>query len=377
MMPLFKKKLSEQEAALHFIGSIMIEAPSAWKAIYEDLKNTFPDQFILEREKRANFDLSLAAIALDLQAVRNLFPVIQTERIEKWVYECCNTGDWGEYAVAEVREYGKVFQEHTPNMYVGTFPVSAVSARLLRRWLGENIHNFEIDMGDFGNGGKTGIVSLDVQLQMMVDSLLMGFIGRWKGIKDNFKLIEGDLPLKTDIQAFCVRDGLRDYEPEPESDVETMNNGTDEMKPDGTIEYYDANGSIKEMWLSPEQMDELFKKDLARKSYKVLFKGPWDGIKEADWPVSEEVANNFADELGYIYGFCAYEKGKPAYGLIVKQFWGDDNIIQKMSNHAGNQAATIAVDSILSLEQKVERIAKISKNHSKQIREKLKNILKG
>lgn len=376
-MPLFKKKLTEQEAALHFIGSIMIEAPSAWKAIYEDLKNTFPDQFILEREKRANFDLSLAAIALDLQAVRNLFPVIQTERIEKWVYECCNTGDWGEYAVAEVREYGKVFQEHTPNMYVGTFPVSAVSARLLRRWLGENIHNFEIDMGDFGSGGKTGIVSLDVQLQMMVDPLLMGFIGRWKGIKDNFKLIEGDLPLKTDIQAFCVRDGLRDYEPEPESDVETMNNGTDEMKPDGTIEYYDANGSIKEMWLSPEQMDELFKKDLARKSYKVLFKGPWDGIKEADWPVSEEVANNFADELGYIYGFCAYEKGKPAYSLIVKQFWEDDNIIQKMSDHAGNEAATIAVDSILSLEQKVERIAKISKNHSKQIREKLKNILKG
>lgn len=264
-------------------------------------------------------------------------------------------------------------------MYVGTFPVSAVSARLLHRWLGENIHNFEIDMGDFGNGGKTGIVSISPQLQMMVDSLLMGFIGNWKRIKDNFKLIEGDLPLETDIQAFCVRDGLRDYEPEPESNL-VSTNSSNKIKPDDTIYHlagYDTQGDRKEMWLSPEQMDELFKKDLARKSYKVLFKGPWDGIKEADWPISEGVANNFADELGYIYGFCAYEKGKPAYGLIVKQFWEDDNIIQKMSNHAGNQAATIAVDAILSLEQKVERIAKISKNHSKQIREKLKNILKG
>lgn len=375
-MPFFNKKLTEQEAALQFIGYIMNEASTAWPTIYEELKDTFQDQFVLEQEKMANLDLSLAAIALDLQAIKNLFPNIQAERIEKWVYECLNTGDWGEYAVEEVKKYGKEFQEHTPNMYVGTNPLSAVSARLLHRWLGENIHNFEIDMGDFGNGEKTGIVSISPQLQMMVDSLLIGFIGTWKRIKHNFKLIEGDLPLESDIQAICVRDGLRDYEPESESDVGTTN-GTDEIKPDGTIEYYDANGTIKkDMWLSPEQLNELYKKDLLRKSYKVLFKGPWDGIKEADWPLSEEVANNFVDEKGYIYGFCAYEKGKPTYGLIVKQFWEKDNIIQKMSDHSGDQRATIAVDSSLSLEQKVERIAKISKNHSKQIREKLKNILK-
>ncbi|MCG7852415.1 MAG: hypothetical protein MIO92_07820, partial [Methanosarcinaceae archaeon] len=210
-------------------------------------------------------------------------------------------------------------------------------------------------------------------------SLLMGFIGNWKRIKDNFKLIEGDLPLESYIQAFCIRDGLRDYEPEPESNIESTNS-TDEIKPDDAIEYHlaadDTHGNRKEIWLSPKQMDELFKKDLARKSYKVLFKGPWDGIKEADWPISEAIAKNFVDEKGYIYGFCVYEKGKPTYGLIVKQFWGDDNIIQKMSDHSGDQSATIAVDSSLSLEQKVERIAKISKNHSKQIREKLKNILK-
>ena len=70
--------------------------------------------------------------------------------------------------------------------------MSAVSARLLKRWLGENIHNFEIDMGDFGNGEKTGIVSISPQMQMMVDLLLAGFIGKWKKIKDNFRLIKGD-----------------------------------------------------------------------------------------------------------------------------------------------------------------------------------------
>lgn len=374
-MPLFKKKLTEQEAALQFVGYIMNEASSAWPTICEELKDIFQDQFVLEHEKKANLDLSLAAITLDLQAIKNLFPNIQAERIEKWVYECFNTGDWGEYAVEEVKKYGKEFQEHTPNMYVGTNPLSAVSARLLHRWLGENIHNFEIDMGDFGNGEKTGIVSISPQLQMMVDSLLIGFIGTWKRIKHNFKLIEGDLPLAENIQEFCLRDGLRDWEPKPAPDEKTMNS-TDEIKPDGTIEYYDTNGNIKEMWLSPRQMEELFKKDLARKCYKVLFKGPWEGIKEADWPLSEAVANKFIDEKGYIYGICAYEKGKPIYGLIVKQFWEKDNIFQKMSDHSGDQRATIAVDSSISLEQKVERIAKISKNHSRQLREKLKKILK-
>lgn len=191
-MPLFKKKITEQEAVSHFIRSIMNEASSAWPTICEELKDTFQEQFVLKDEKMANLDLSLAAISLDLQAIKNIFPNMQAERIEKWVCEYFKSGDWGEYAVDEIEKYRKEFQEHTPNMYVGTNPLSAVSARLLHRWLGENIHNFEIDMGDFSDGEKTGIVSISPQLQMMVDSLLVGFIGNWKKIKDNFSLIKGD-----------------------------------------------------------------------------------------------------------------------------------------------------------------------------------------
>ena len=153
-------------------------------------------------------------------------------------------------------------------------------------------------------------------------------------------------------------------------------NGTDEMKPDGTIEYYDAKGSIKEMWLSPEQLNELFKKDLVRKSYNVLFKGPWDGIKEADWPLSEADANKFIDEKSYAYGICVYVKGEPTYCLMTKQLWEKDDTFQKMSNQAGNQAATIAVNPHLSVEKKQERIAEIFSEHSRRIRAKLKKLLK-
>lgn len=191
-MPLFKRKITEQEAASHFIRSIMNETSSAWPSILVELKDTFQEQFVLKDEKTANLDLSLAAISLDLQAIKNLFSNVQAERIEKWVYEYFEGEAWREYAVDEIKKYGKVFREHTPNMYVGTNPLSAVSARLLSRWLGNNMHSFEIDMGDFCNGEKTGIVSISPQMQMMVDILLAGFVGKWKKIKDNFRLIEGD-----------------------------------------------------------------------------------------------------------------------------------------------------------------------------------------
>ena len=40
-MLFFKKKLTEQEASLQFIGYIMNKASTAWPTIYEELKDTF------------------------------------------------------------------------------------------------------------------------------------------------------------------------------------------------------------------------------------------------------------------------------------------------------------------------------------------------
>jgi hypothetical protein len=48
-MPLFKKKITEQEAASHFIRSIMNEASSAWPSALKELKDTFQEQFVLHK----------------------------------------------------------------------------------------------------------------------------------------------------------------------------------------------------------------------------------------------------------------------------------------------------------------------------------------
>ncbi|MDQ7839184.1 MAG: hypothetical protein RDU59_11920 [Thermodesulfobacteriota bacterium] len=324
-MKLFKKKLTEQETASHFVLYIMKEAQDAWPTIYKSLKDSFKEKIVVEDEKMAAFDLALAAIAQDLQAVKNLFPQDQAERIEKWVLKCIDTEDWGEYAVDEVKQYGEKFQKDIQKINAGGDPLSAIPARLLHRWLGKNIQNFDVEM----NGEKTGIIN--PVLLMMVSGTLSAFLGSWKRLKDNFKIIEGDIPLDENPG------GLKDYVPEPE-----------ENKPDGTIQYYDENGNLKEKWLPPEQIKELLKKGGAKRLYKILIKGPWDGVKEALWELSDETVEKFVDEKGYAYAICAYEKGEPRYALTEKRMW------ERM-----DEVEEIMMKPNLSPEQKQEKIKKM------------------
>lgn len=128
----------------------------------------------------ASLDLSLAAIALDLQAVKNLFPPEQASRIEELVFMDMNDP----WAIEEVKQYDAAFQKERTN---GLDPLgfSAVVGRLLRRWLGENIKNCEAEIG----GKKTGFI------EAMVMSVTFQTLGElaaawnWKGIKDNVELL--------------------------------------------------------------------------------------------------------------------------------------------------------------------------------------------
>ncbi len=297
-MSLFKKKLTEQEAASHFVLYIIKEAQEAWPTIHKSLTDSFKEKFVVEDEKMAAFDLALAAIAQDLQAVKNLFPKDQAERIEKWVLKCIDTDDYGEYAVDEVRKYGEKFQKDVQNISAGGDPLSAIPARLLQRWLGKNIQNFDVEM----NGKKTGIIS--PVLLMMVSSTLAAFLGSWKKLKDDFNLIEGDLPLNEKLP------DLKDYDPKATPS---------HSKQDGV--------------------------------YKVLIKGPWDGVKEAEWELSPDSVEKFVDENGYAYAMCAYEKGEPKYTLTKKKIWENNEEVEK-----------IIMNPNLSEEQRIEQIKNLAKD---------------
>lgn len=115
-----------------------------------------------------------------------MFPKEQAERIKKRILNCIDTENWGAYAVDEVEKYGEKFQKDTQNINAGGNPLSSIPSRLLHRWLGDNINNFEVK----SNGQKTGIVS--PLLVLMTIEVLISFLGSWKRIKDEFNLIEGD-----------------------------------------------------------------------------------------------------------------------------------------------------------------------------------------
>lgn len=309
-MSLFKKKITEQEAASSFALHIVKETQDEWPAIYKKLKDSFKEKFIIEDEKRAALDLALAVIALDLQAVKNLFPKDQAERIEKWVFKSIDVTDWGEYAVTEVKKYGEEFQKDILNINGGDSlngdPLSAISAHLLRRWLGKNIQNFNV----------TGFVN---PLLLLIITTHLAFLsGNWKRIKHNFKIVAGDIPLVENQR------GLKDYQPMHKSD--------------GTIQHYD------------EKMNETLNKGGSKKVYKVLIKGPWDGIKEADSTLFADDISVHVDDKGIAYAFCAYEEGVPKYYTIKKELW-----------ERWEEVLLINMNSNLSEEQRIEAINKLTK----------------
>jgi hypothetical protein len=182
-----KPILTEQEAAAVLVGSSLRNTQHAWPTVYNSLKEVREEKFAVADESSAAFDLGLAAIALDLQAVKNLFPVEQAGRIENWVltwvWNFAATNGRGGYALDEVKKYGVAFQKESR---IGAeFALGAIPGRLLHRWLGGTIKNFEFEIG----GKKSGFIN--TMLMSETTSVLIGFSGFWKAFADKYKLVDG------------------------------------------------------------------------------------------------------------------------------------------------------------------------------------------
>lgn len=203
-----RQKITESQAVGQVRSSVSNAVQQKWQAIYSDLRGMFGAQFVIPNESLAKYDLSLAATALDMQALPNLFSAEQARRIEKWIYvsiapisagfpSAKGSREQEEYARGELHEYGKAFQEDlaaltSGNSGLSSNPVDAVSHRLLHRWLGEHIAAFGVELA----GKNTGLIS--PILIMAVSAILcqFPFVGGWKQIQQNFDLIPEDLPFE-------------------------------------------------------------------------------------------------------------------------------------------------------------------------------------
>jgi len=180
-MPLFRKKITEEEAALQFVSIKLREGKDFWPTTYATLKDTFGEKFRIQDEDMGIFDLFLDKIALHVQSLKNLFPPEQADRIRRWILKNMDSAEYGDYTRNEIKEYEKVYNE---SIKLGENPINAIAVRLLHRWLGSNIADFDFEFGD----KKTGTIA---PLQSMLVTMIVSEGAGWKIIKDNFKLVEG------------------------------------------------------------------------------------------------------------------------------------------------------------------------------------------
>ncbi len=182
-----KRKIAELEAAVSVGVSILEEAQQAWPTIYDGFRGILPDtlkeKFAVEDETFAVFDFALAIMSLETGALRNLYSPEQAERLRTFALNCIDSPEYGEYAKEEIEEYTRVFEEAIKDE---ENPIHAVSARLLHRWLGDAIGEFEVEI----RGKKTGFIS-----PVLVDLTTMCLVersGHWKTVKDAFELVPHD-----------------------------------------------------------------------------------------------------------------------------------------------------------------------------------------
>ena len=175
-----KIKLTEESAARQFVTVKLQEGKDFWAINYVALRDAFGEKFIIKDQSIGNIDLFLAKMALITASLNNLFPPKQAERIRNWILKVLDNTEYSEYCRHEIESYEKVYNN---SVKLAENPVNAIATRLLYKWLGGYISDFDFEFC----GQKTGTIG---PLQRSLLTMIITEGAGWKMIKDNFDLIE-------------------------------------------------------------------------------------------------------------------------------------------------------------------------------------------
>ena len=187
-MNLFKKKLTEKEAA----GLFVITIANAVKDKFPDLLNT-----LREYHNSSCWDgvdiaigelnLMLCGITMGIQSLTNIFDATQAKRLEILILCCLNDEIYGDYNLEKVKDYTEIF-EKTDDI---NNPIDSLSYEFLCDSLGNNVERFSVRV----NNKDSGI--FDPILIMAVSAFLIDLISQflWKEIKSSYKLVPEKLLL--------------------------------------------------------------------------------------------------------------------------------------------------------------------------------------
>jgi hypothetical protein len=125
-----RKRLSEVEVAGLFVISILKDVRKEWTAIEKELNKLCGATKITRKAEYGDLEFALAVIAIEIQALTNLCPKTQAERILAYVLQCLSTPELGSYPRDAIQEYQLAWNQ---SLDEGELPLNAISSILFNR----------------------------------------------------------------------------------------------------------------------------------------------------------------------------------------------------------------------------------------------------
>lgn len=177
-MKLFKTKVKESEAVRQYFATTAAVVRERWPVFEEKLSFVAGKELPIKNKEWAQYELLLAAVALEIKAINNLFDNSQAKRIEEQIKSFLEETETAEYAAALIPDYLRVFDKAVER---AENPIDAVCFVVFNAWFEDGVKDF-ID--------KEGYFSPLMTLQLS-EILLVNFAGAWKKLSTEFQLVEG------------------------------------------------------------------------------------------------------------------------------------------------------------------------------------------
>lgn len=172
-----EQQISEKEAAQLFCYSMIRQVRESWDGIISELR-AFPNGSSLAGldEERAQWEFLLAAMALDLGGLGNLFPRDQADRLFELSVECLGM-EQRDYCLAAISEYNKRYDE---DQTAGMNPMLAIGEILCGRWGLPGVQPYQ--------SGELFIAE-DQILAGALSVAMSSLLGLWKRIKLTYSMV--------------------------------------------------------------------------------------------------------------------------------------------------------------------------------------------
>jgi hypothetical protein len=119
-----KKQLSEPEVANEFVLMIWRDIQQKWPQIIEDLRWLSVD--VSPKDQSAVYEFTLAVVAVQIQALPNLFPIAQAARLREYILQCISPSGSGSYPRDTIQGYQSAWDESLQRLEIPLYGIASV-----------------------------------------------------------------------------------------------------------------------------------------------------------------------------------------------------------------------------------------------------------